>query len=252
MVNHWFGVPDNSIDHRASVIAFPFAGGSAAVFRGWRLRHGVGLVPALLPGREKRLSESPHKRILSIVADVADHLPTSAGLPLVLFGHSMGALIAYELALELTRRGDAPAGLIVSGASAAHLAPTRDPIHQLSDADFAAALRSLGGTPAAVFEHRELLDLLLPMLRADFEAVETYDYSSSNELVACPVAAYAGADDDLATPSAVAAWRDVCAGSCTMTTFTGGHFFITDCAPEVAAQLSSDTLGFLSSRTSDA
>jgi medium-chain acyl-[acyl-carrier-protein] hydrolase len=238
----WFGParPRPLADVR--VVCFPYAGGSAAPFRRWPelLPPWLELWTANLPGRERRIAEPALTSIEAIVLAAADALVDSVPAPFALYGHSMGAMIAYELAHEVVRRGGPePCGLLVSGARAPHLSEEREPIHHLPDAEFIDALRDLDGTPAVVFENAELLDLLLPTLRADFTAVETYRHRIRPTL-AGPLVAYAGADDTVVGVAEVEPWCEHTRGPCRVRTIAGGHFFILDEPTTFVRQLVDD------------
>jgi medium-chain acyl-[acyl-carrier-protein] hydrolase len=138
----------------------------------------------------------------------------------------MGALAAFELARELRRRGrPMPVRLVVSGRAAPHLPSRRRPIHRLPDREFRGELKALGGTPAAVFENDELMEVLLPTLRADFTAHETYRYRDEPPLD-CPILAVTGAEDAVAPPADVEKWRRHTRAAFDVRVLPGGHFFI--------------------------
>jgi surfactin synthase thioesterase subunit len=232
----WFAPERRWAAPEVRLVAFPFAGGSASVFRGWSawLPPAVELWPVLLPGRGRRVSEPARDRIATIVSDMAALLPAVVEAPFVLFGHSMGATLAYELTRELAARGSTvPCGLIVSGQAAPHRPDRRPPIHHLPDAAFVGAVRDLGGTPPELFEHPELVELVLPALRADFAAVETYEWVPGPPLDV-PLVAFAGENDPVIDPADVAEWDHHSCASSELVTFDGGHFFLLD-QPEPVA-----------------
>jgi medium-chain acyl-[acyl-carrier-protein] hydrolase len=147
-------------------------------------------------------------------------------IPVVLFGHSMGALTAFELARELRRLGGPmPIRLIVSGRAAPHLPARRKPLYLLPDREFRTELKALGGTPAAVLDNDELMAAFLPTLRADFAAHETYEYAEEPPLD-CPILAVAGAADTVASPDDVRAWERHTMAAFDARVLPGDHFFI--------------------------
>lgn len=148
-------------------------------------------------------------------------------LPIVVFGHSMGALIAYEMALAMEAAGMQPLRLVVSARCAPHFPPRREAVHDLSDERLVAELRALGGTPEEFFRSRELQDLFLPMLRSDFRLSETYLRPDPQPL-ACDLVALAGADDAHARANDVEQWHAIAGGRFALHVLEGGHFFLFD------------------------
>jgi medium-chain acyl-[acyl-carrier-protein] hydrolase len=146
--------------------------------------------------------------------------------PFALYGHSMGALIAYELARRLREAGRAePVHLFVSGCRAPQLADTRDVTYDLPDPEFIEELRRLKGTPSEVLEHEELLRLVLPLLRADFAVAQTYRYSEGPPL-GCPLTAVGGLQDEEVTREQLTPWREMTTGAFSLHMLPGDHFFL--------------------------
>jgi medium-chain acyl-[acyl-carrier-protein] hydrolase len=160
------------------------------------------------------------------VQTLAHILRPYLSLPWAFFGHSMGALISFELARQLRRQyGLEPVALFVSGYRAPQLAPAEPPIHHLPDAQFVAAIGRLQGTPEAVLRHAELMRLLLPVLRADFTLCETYRYVAEEPL-RCPISAFGGLQDDKVHYRELSAWRDQTQAAFRLRMFPGDHFFL--------------------------
>lgn len=180
-----------------------------------------------LPGRENRLREQPFRAMAPLVAALADQVEPLLDRPYCIFGHSMGALIAFELVRELRQRGLAePARLFASGASAPQIPRDEPPLHALPDDEFVRQLTErYQGIPKEVLEHRELLDLVLPTLRADLAAIETYVYRDGPPL-ACGVSAFAGDQDSHVTPDELSAWSEVTSGPFESARFAGDHFYL--------------------------
>lgn len=224
--SRWFvgGAPQATAPIR--LFCFPFAGGGASVFRGWgRELPGVDVIAVQPPGREDRYGEKPYTNLRELTADLAVAIEPWLDRPAVFFGHSMGGSIAYQLATELQGRGRSPQMLIISARPAPHLPPDRKPIHALSDEGFVAELKKLDGTPAAVLENRELMEFLLPTLRADFELCDTY-VADRDATVPMPVLLFGGLEDQTAGREKLEAWRRYTTGEVTVEMFPGNHFFV--------------------------
>lgn len=189
------GVPRPSADAR--LFCFPYAGAGASVFRDWPSRfHGnVEVVGIQLPGRESRFSEPRYNRLVDLLPALCQVVADMADKPFYFFGHSMGALVAFELARGLRERGlPQPFHLVVSAMRAPQL-PRRNKIHhRMSDADLLQAIGAYNGTPREVLEHPELMQLMLPLMRDDFAILETYAYVQGEPL-GCPLTALGGRDD---------------------------------------------------------
>ncbi|MEP9354716.1 alpha/beta fold hydrolase [Xanthobacter sp. KR7-65] len=208
------------------LVCLPHAGGSAAIYRPWKAAlAGVASVDSPeLPGRGTRQSAPFPAGIVALAEDLAAPL-AERSVPLVLYGHSMGALLAFETARALARHGVTVAGLVLSGRAAPHLPfPSLDR-HQMSDAQLIAELRRIGGTSDAVLAQPDLLAVMLPALKADFRMVDTYAFAPGPKLD-CPAVILGGADD-LATPEpSLHAWRELVGGPLAVEIWPGGHFFV--------------------------
>jgi len=210
------------------LICFPYAGGGTAIYNAWldAMPEWIEVCPVKLPGREDRLFDPPHTSLDELPAVLANELAAFTTLPFAFFGHSMGAIIAYELARYLRRRQlPLPVHLLISGHRAPQLPDMRPQIYHLPDAQFIARLSDMNGTPREVVEHRELMEMLLPTLRADFTLCDTYTYVPDAPLE-CPIAALSGTDDAIANPEQMEPWRDQTSAAFNLHTFSGGHFFL--------------------------
>jgi len=211
---------------RVRLILLPHAGGGANTYRLWpaMMPPGVDVRPVQLPGRERRFSELPIARMDTLLDALVPALLPLFDLPFALFGHSMGACIAHALALRLADLGlPRPCLLIASGREAPHL-PRRQPsLHTLAEPDFLDSLRRLNGTPPEVLENRELLDLVMPMLRADFTLAE--EYRSGPARLDCPIIVLGGETDTETTPDGLAAWSARTTAATSVAMLPGGHFF---------------------------
>lgn len=221
---------------RGRLLCLPHAGGGTVAYRAWApLLPEFEVWAVALPGREHRFGEPLATTLPEIVHPIADALTTGSfsDRPLTIFGHSMGAVVAFELARELSRRRVPLHHLIVSGCRAPdELEPL--PVHALPEADFRRALRELGGTPPEVLAHDELMALLGPILRADFRVLAEHRHLSAAPLTV-PITALAGEDDRRADPATMRAWKRHTSGPFELHPFPGGHFFL---EPERDAVLS--------------
>lgn len=214
----------------------PYAGGGSQVFRGLReLASAYDVYSVRYPGRESRMREPAVDSVRALTEGVlAELVPLWSTRPLALFGHSLGARVAFELARRGRAYGLVARTLVVSACSAPSVTHDDPPIAQLPRDEFLAELRELKGTPPGFFEHEELIDLVLPTLRADFHAAETYVPSPGPKL-ACPIVAFAGRDDDEPLPDEMRPWADETSATFTLRLFEGEHFFLRDTAALVSA-----------------
>lgn len=225
-MDRWFPLRRPNPAARARLVCFPFAGGAASAFNGWsaNLPAQVELCAVQLPGRERRLSEPPLRDIPAVLQALEPALAPLLDRPLVLFGYSLGARLAFELARQLQARGSPLLrGLVVAAAEAPRVRNPRG-MGMKDDAAFLAELQRYGGTPAEVLQHRELMEMLLPTLRADFSLVEA-PYTPGEPL-RCPLCVWAGTEDDTVSRPALEQWREEAAGEYRRRDFPGGHFFL--------------------------
>jgi medium-chain acyl-[acyl-carrier-protein] hydrolase len=228
--NPWIAHGAADREPRFSLICFPAGGGSGAFFRPWAsgaVHAGLRVRPVQLPGRERRLGETPFRHLEPLVEALHLHLTDELSPPYALFGHSMGALVAFALARALARDGGPlPEVLVVAGFPAPdRFRPREEPTYLASDAKVVHRLQAFGGTPPAILENPELMALVLPTLRADFSVVETYLHRPATPLPV-PVVAYGGRGDPSVSPRDLAAWRDHTARPFRARLFPGGHFFL--------------------------
>ena len=224
------------------LFCLPPAGGSAVGFRAWArlLPSRIEARPLELPGHGARRDEPLCDDLDALVRELASTLEPLLDRPYAFFGHSNGALIAFELARHLRRlRLPAPTHLFVAGRRAPDIADRFAPLSGLDDAALVAWMRSIGGTPPAVLAEPDLVKLLLPPLRADLRLGEAYAYAPEKPL-ASPIAAFGGSEDARAAPAELEPWRKQTSASFELRVFPGGHFFITSAAAEVV-----DAIAFL-------
>lgn len=220
---------------RLRLICFAYAGGNARMYGAWQKKLGpqVEVCAVQLPGRGARRSEPPFTSLDDLIAALADVLCPHDAIPFAFFGHSLGALIAFELSRHFARHQlRMPERLIMSAANApSRRSPPRG-LHQMGDDALIEELKRFDGTPPAVMKYRELLAMALPVIRADFMMSETYRYRSA-PLLPVPISVMAGIGDPLTSREQIAAWAELTSASCDMHWFEGGHFFINEQADAV-------------------
>ncbi|WP_410658213.1 thioesterase II family protein [Amycolatopsis sp. lyj-112] len=215
------------------VVCLPHAGGSASYFFpvSKTLSRVADVLAIQYPGRQDRRTEKGIDTIAGLADRVAEALRPWLDRPTVLFGHSMGATLGFEVARRLESAGTKPHALFVSG----RVAPTRardETVHLRDDAGLIAAVKALGGTDSQVFEDEAVLEMVLPSIRTDYTAAETYRYEPG-PLLETPIHAHVGDDDPKATVDEVRDWRERTSGRFTLTTYPGGHFYLTTHAAAV-------------------
>jgi medium-chain acyl-[acyl-carrier-protein] hydrolase len=229
---------------KVRLFCFPYAGGGASVYRAWGdcLPGPVDVCAVQLPGRETRFREHPFARLPLLVEALAGALRPHLDRPFAFFGHSLGALVAFELSRRLQRdHGPRPVRLFVSGCGAPQTRVPGRAIHALPPAEFREELRRLNGTPADLLDNDELMDLMLPTLRADFGLCETYAYVAGPPL-ACPVTALGGLGDDAVSRQELDAWREQTTGPFRVRMLPGDHFFLHSARPLLTQALAQELL----------
>ncbi|MFZ5515911.1 MAG: thioesterase II family protein [Candidatus Zhuqueibacterota bacterium] len=210
------------------LFCFPFAGGNALTYRTWGdlLPRWLDVCPVELPGRGSRLREAPFTDIATLVPSLGRALVSLLDKPYALFGHSLGTLIGFELIRYFRKNSlPQPVHFFVSGHTSPSWPGTHPPIHNLPEFQFILELRKLNGTPEAVLANDELMQLLLPVLRADFAMNETYTYRESLP-IDCPITAFGGTEDKDVTRESLEAWAKETRGNYSLTMLAGDHFFI--------------------------
>lgn len=238
----WFPSIKGSAGAKLRLFCFPFAGGGASAFRGWteHLPPGIALVPARLPGRETRLAEASFDSMGPLIEALSEAISPQLEKPFAFFGHSLGAVIAFELTRWLRTRGrPLPTALFVSGARAPQFRRGHVPPPPPSDDDLLQELERLEGIPRDLLENQELLQLALPVLRADTAIYRNYIYTEGAPLE-CDIRAYGGNDDRRISRSEIEAWSEQTTRSFSCAMFPGGHFFIRSDEAEFLKALSSD------------
>jgi surfactin synthase thioesterase subunit len=241
--NTWFHCRKPNSRARLRLLCFPYAGGGVSVFRGWPdlLPAEIEVWAIQLPARDGRMREPMPDDLQTLAFAAANGLGPLLDGPFACFGHSMGALLAFEFARELRRRGQiGPTHLIVSARRAPQIPRTDTPLHTLPEEAFIEMLRQrYNGIPAAILAEPELLKLFLPTLRADFKMIELYQYHEETPLD-CPIIAYGGTQDELALHADLAAWQAQTHSTFKMQLFQGGHFYLQAALPQLVAAVTQD------------
>jgi medium-chain acyl-[acyl-carrier-protein] hydrolase len=228
MHERWVRCPRPNPDAGLRLVCLPYSGGRASAFNGLaaELPGDVELRAIELPGHGRRLTEAPLTRLRPLVEQLTDVLAERVRPPFVLLGYSVGALIGFETVREFTRRGwPGPSALFVAAARAPHLRSSRPPLHELSRADLVDGLHRLAGHHNALLDNDELVDIMLPVLRADLGLDESYAHQRGDPLD-CPIAAFGGSEDWSVPRASLEAWRQHTTSDFSATVLPGGHFFI--------------------------
>ncbi|NUO78888.1 thioesterase [candidate division KSB1 bacterium] len=225
----WLVIPKPNTQARVRLFCFPHAGGGAFEYRAWSplMPHDVELCAVQLPGRETRLQEPPFTRLLDLTKTLAEVLAPRLDKPFAFFGHSLGALVGFELARELRRKDyPAPIHFFASGARAPQLPDPDPPVHHLRDREMMDEInRRYRAIPREILESAEMLELLLPALRADFTINDTYAYTHEPPFD-FPITCCGGIADDNTSLEHLQAWRLHTRNAFALKMFSGGHFFI--------------------------
>jgi medium-chain acyl-[acyl-carrier-protein] hydrolase len=239
----WFPYRTPRPEARLRLFCFPFAGKGASVFRPWQpqLPPWIEALVVQYPGRETRFHEPPFRQLDHLVEALIPELMHFLDRPFALFGHSMGALLAFEVARRLRHaQGPQPAHLFVSGYAAPQTPRTAPPVHDLPEPEFRRVLQRYGGTPEDVLANEELMELLSPLVRADFAVRDSYVYSAQPPGPA-PLTVFGGLEDEIAPWHSLVGWREQTSGPFGLYLLKGGHFFPLSAEP-VLLQLLTERL----------
>ena len=226
--NQWFLQTKRNPQADIRLFCFPYAGGGTPIFRNWPLHlpASIDLYAAQLPGRGARLNDPPFTNLMPLVEGLAEAILPSLDKPFAFMGHSMGGMIAFELSRLLRDRyGIEPLQLFISGRRAPHVPETDSPTYDLPEDLFIEEVRRLNGTPREVLEHPELMEMMIPILRADFSICQTYEFRRDRPL-GCPMAVFGGVEDTEVSREQLEAWREHTTGPFSLRLFPGDHFFV--------------------------
>jgi medium-chain acyl-[acyl-carrier-protein] hydrolase len=230
---------------RFRLICFPCAGGSAPSYTPWQadLPPDIEGFALQMPGRSDRFRDAPISDLRTLIREIATAVRPLLDRPAIFFGHSLGALLSFELVRELRRqRAPLPVRLWVAGRGAPQVPDRDSPIAHLPDAEFIEKLRSLGGIPDEILDHQELLELVLPVIRADMLLHEKYGYYDEAPL-SCPIIALGGRQDREVLPEDLEAWAPQTCSQFEVHWFDGGHFFVHAERKRIAALISKSLVG---------
>jgi surfactin synthase thioesterase subunit len=236
----WFRRFDPAPSSQLRLVCFPHAGGAATSYRplSIALAPDIETLCVQYPGRQDRRREAALTDLDELAGRITENMPPHEDKPLAFFGHSMGAVLAFEVAARLERScGLRPAVVFVSGREAPGVY-RHERVHLLDDAGLIANIRRLSGTDERVLQDEEVLRLVLPSIRGDYQAVETYRPSPSAQApISSPISVLIGDTDPRVSPEEAAQWREYTHGSFDVSVYPGGHFYLTECWTEIAGQI---------------
>lgn len=221
------------------LFCFPYAGGGAPVFREWSgLLPNAEIIALQYPGRGARMMEPPMQSLPELAAGIYEAILPHLNKPFAFFGHSLGSLVAFEVARLLRKNGHPlPRHLFVSARKAPHVPRTAEKqMHKLPEQEFIEELKTYNGTPKEILENKDLMELVLPVLRADFRVNETYEYGEEPALH-IPLTALTGIEDSRATEADMTKWSLHTSDVFTQQTFPGDHFYLNPLQKELTAFL---------------
>lgn len=241
-----FSVAQPKPDAALRLLCLPHAGGGPTAFFPWiaRLQPEIECVSVQYPGRGQRFREEPLTSISDLVGGIAARIAEIADKPFALYGHSFGGLVAFELAKSLRRLGSPlPEHLFMGASRPPHLGPLLPAIHTLAEDEFVEALQArYGGIPAAIYADREVLNLFIAPMRADFTAYELYRLLPEAP-IGVPITAFAATEDHTATPSTMQEWGRHTAARFDLKILPGSHFFPPDTVALVVQTIRDRLLG---------
>lgn len=227
--NPWFAFRKPQREPRLRLFCLPYAGGGASIYRTWQagLPETIEVMPVQLPGRENRLAEPPFSQMGPLIEALCEAMAPWLEIPIAFFGYSFGALVAYEAALKLqAEKGLEPSHLILAAHRAPQVPNEDRQLWNLDDREFRVELEKLEGTPKEVLDHPELMELMMPLLRADFEINDTYRIERVEARLGCPMTVVGGLADHDVGPESLEPWRELTRGRFLLRRIPGGHFFL--------------------------
>lgn len=226
--NRWFPRAEGRLPRAVRLFCFPHVGGGASTYQRWvrSFPKYIEVLPVELPGRGMRFKEPPISTLPELIEAISEPLSERLNGPFAFFGHSMGATICFELARHVRSKfGLSPVHLFISARRGPTVPGDGEVTYNLPEAQFIEEVLKLNGTPAEVVESPEVMRLLSPMLRADFQLIETYRYEPGVPLT-CPITVFGGLDDAVVSRESLYAWRQETSGAFKLNMLPGDHFFL--------------------------
>ena len=220
------------------MFCFSYAGGSAQIFKTWGdiLPAEIEVCAIQLPGRAGRFREPRYTSVSTAVSALTGEIEHLANKPFALYGHSLGAAMAFEMGLSLEKRGRGPR-LVAASGMMSPTNPSKEPaIYHLPDAQFRQKVKEFDGTPKEILEHEELMDLMMPLLKADFTMADTYVYQPGR-ILSCPLHVHAGTEDPHTDEEGLLDWKNFTSAGFSQKTFQGDHFFVNSLTKPVLEDL---------------
>jgi medium-chain acyl-[acyl-carrier-protein] hydrolase len=226
--NAWVRIPAPSPAASVRLFCLPFAGGGASAYRPWcaQLKESIEVCLIQPPGREDRHREPAYTQCGPLADAIFAQIRPYLDKPYAFYGHSLGALLAFEVARRLHAAAlPAPSVLFVAAHRAPHLPLMRRVFYHLPEHELIAEIQRLNGTPAAILEDRDMMSYWLPIMRADLQICDTYEFAAAPPL-SCAVVACAGSDDTAVPPERMQGWQEHTTGAFALQVFPGDHFFV--------------------------
>ncbi|MCP3742352.1 thioesterase II family protein [Rossellomorea sp. BNER] len=231
---------------KVKLFCIPFAGGSAVIYSKWKkwMAHSIEVNEVELAGRGRRMNEPLIENMEEMVEDIYDSIKNYITEPYSIFGHSMGGLLTYELCHKLQKEGyPAPVHVFVSGRKAPQLKARKKLIHSLPDQEFITEILKYDGMDKNIFENKELANIFLPILKADFKLIETYKFNPPFNLLKSNISVFHGMDDKTVDVEELSLWSEVTKKESKIYTFPGGHFFINEYPEQVVNKINETLSG---------
>lgn len=246
--NIWIKYGNKNPDAKIRLFCLPYAGASASIYNKWQNEFGklIEVQPIQLPGRENRYEEKYDTNVKDLVQNISVGIEQFLDKPFAIFGHSMGAILAYELSCEIYKRyAKKLTALFVSACRCPEQMSDYKPIiHNLPDDEFFKAVQGYNGIHPEFLQSKEFIQYFIPILRNDFKTVETYTYEKKSQLE-CPIIAYCGINDSNILTDQVIKWQDYTSDKFSYKIFEGDHFFINKFTKDICQDIEKNLMNIL-------